>query len=94
MQPTPMFNVLSKSILEVIQYMFEWIMRVTTVTTMREEFEKGSFDYTILLLLCCLNENIIPNISTRLDILNTFYVLCTITHDKDDVEFLFGYPIY
>lgn len=93
MQPTPMFSVLSKSILEVIQYMFEWIMRVTTVTTMREEFEKGSFDYTILLLLCCLNENIIPNISTRLDILNTFYVLCTITHDKDDIEFLFGYPI-
>lgn len=93
MQPLPLFSVLSKTLLEDIMFMFEWYMRVTPFYIVVQELGEGRFDYTILLLLCCLNENVISNISTRMDVLRTLFVMCSITKDKRVLECFFGYPI-
>lgn len=91
--PSPMFGILAGSLLEVVFLLFRWYMQSSNVATVKELIGAGRLDYTLLLLLICLNENVVGNVSTRFDVLDSLFHLCTVSKEKDDVVFLFAYPV-
>ena len=90
--PSPLFTVLASSFLEVVYLLFLWLVQSSDVATVREHVFAGRLDYTLLLLLC-LDSNVVANISTRFDVLDALYYLCTVSKEKDDVVFLFQFPV-
>lgn len=91
--PSPLFTVLASSFLEVVYLLFLWLVQSSDVATVREHVFAGRLDYTLLLLLLCLDSNVVANISTRFDVLDALYYLCTVSKEKDDVVFLFQFPV-
>ena len=91
--PSPLFSVLTDSFLEVVYLLFLWFVQSQDIAVVREHIFAGRLDYTLLLLLLCLNSNVVTNISTRFDVLDALYYLCTISKKKDDVMFLFNFPV-
>lgn len=89
---SPLFQVLASSMLDVVSHTIEYYMRQSSVFQVKSDMRDGKLDYSLLLLLLCCNEHIVSNVILRFDIIQTLFVMCTVSREKDETMFLFEYP--
>lgn len=90
---SPLYTILASSLIDVVYETFSFIVRHSTVQTIRNLLDEGSIDYIVLLLCLACSEKLTPGKPIRFDIIRSLYLLCTVSRDKHEVEFLFHYPV-
>ena len=89
---SPLFKVISPSMVDVVLQTIDFYMRQVDVDKLQEDLNAGYLDYSLLLLLLCSCDSVISNKSLRFDVIQTLFVMCTITRSKDRMSFLFEFP--
>ena len=89
---SPLFKVVSPSLVDVVLQTIDFYMRQIDVDRLQDDLYAGTLDYSLLLLLLCSCDSVIANKSLRFDVIQSLYVMCTVTRDKERMGFLFEFP--
>ena len=89
----PLFSIIATRMLDLLCQTFTFCIRGQSVSDLRLLLESGKLDYVLLLLCLSLSGKVITNKPLQTSIVETMYLMCTVSKTKEEVEFLFDYPI-